>query len=135
MITRDAPRLICASSPNSRTRVTIRLICSSVAFGCVMMIIFTSEESSECRHRQFSASPDADASPRNLFFDRYWRTARNRFEKVFGHEFRHADATVRRGITGQITRMQSCPGDDAHKVRHRRALIMATRRVGVLGNV
>ena len=25
MITRDAPRLICASSPNSRTRVTISL--------------------------------------------------------------------------------------------------------------
>src|SRR6266550_4305088 len=40
MITRDAPRLICASSPNSRTRVTIRWTCSSVAFGCVMTIIF-----------------------------------------------------------------------------------------------
>src|ERR1043166_797046 len=39
MITRDAPRLICASRPNSRTRVTIRWICSSVAFGCVMIII------------------------------------------------------------------------------------------------
>src|SRR5206468_8991615 len=39
MITRDAPRLICASSPNSRTRVTIRWICSSVALGCVITII------------------------------------------------------------------------------------------------
>ncbi len=40
MITRDAPRLICASSPNSRTRVMIRWICSSVALGCVITIIF-----------------------------------------------------------------------------------------------
>src|SRR4029453_6271713 len=39
MITRDAPRLICASSPNSRTRVMIRWICSSVALGCVITII------------------------------------------------------------------------------------------------
>jgi hypothetical protein len=39
MITRDAPRLICASSPNSRTRVMIRWICSSVAVGCVITII------------------------------------------------------------------------------------------------
>jgi hypothetical protein len=39
MITRDAPRLICASSPNSRTRVTIRWICSSVALGCVITIM------------------------------------------------------------------------------------------------
>src|SRR4030095_15288626 len=39
MITRDAPRLICASSPNSRTRVTIRWICSSVALGWVITII------------------------------------------------------------------------------------------------
>jgi hypothetical protein len=58
MITRDAPRLICASSPNSRTRVMIRWICSSVAFGWVMTIIFLAAESSECRYRKFSASPD-----------------------------------------------------------------------------
>ena len=31
MITRDAPRLICGSRPNSRTRATMRSICSSVA--------------------------------------------------------------------------------------------------------
>ena len=58
MITRDAPRLTCASSPNSRTRVTIRWICSSVAFGCVMTIIFLAAGSSECRDQKFSASPD-----------------------------------------------------------------------------
>jgi hypothetical protein len=42
--------------------VTIRLICSSVAFGFVMMIIFSQAEQSECRPSQFSASPDADVS-------------------------------------------------------------------------
>src|SRR5262245_40439733 len=40
MITRDAPRLIWASSPNSRTRVIIRWIWSLVAFGCVITIMF-----------------------------------------------------------------------------------------------
>ena len=61
MITRDAPRLICASKPNSRTRVMIRWICSSVALGCVMTIIFFPAGSSECRRRRFSASLDTTA--------------------------------------------------------------------------
>ena len=39
MMTREAPRLICASSPNSRTRATTRSIWSSVAFGWVMIIM------------------------------------------------------------------------------------------------
>src|SRR5205823_3802418 len=53
MITRDAPRLICASSPNSRTRVTIRWICSSVAVGCVITIIFLSRDHQNYVGRNF----------------------------------------------------------------------------------
>jgi len=39
--------------------VTIRWICSSVAFGCVMTIICLAG-SSECRRQEFSASLDKE---------------------------------------------------------------------------
>src|SRR5437899_5076928 len=62
MITRDAPLLICASSPNSRTRVMIRWICSSVALGWVITIIY------------FVRDHQNDAG-RNFLQAQYWYSA------------------------------------------------------------
>jgi len=52
-------------------------------------------------------------------------------EKVFGHEFRHSDAAVRSGITGQITSMHPHAIYDAHEVRHGRAFEMSAGRLRV----
>ena len=67
---RGAAADLCLRSPNSRTRVTIRWICSSVAFGCVMIIIVLPAGSSECRDWEFSASPDTGYSAPGIAFEK-----------------------------------------------------------------
>src|SRR5690348_10236425 len=49
---------------------------------------------------------------------------RNRFEKIFGHELRHADAAVRSRIARQVSSVQPEAGSDLHVIRHRRAFEM-----------
>src|SRR5205823_5813789 len=41
-----------------------------------------------------------DSCATQLIRDRYWRADANRFKKIFGHEFRHPNASVRRRIAG-----------------------------------
>src|SRR5206468_4979719 len=56
---------------------------------------------------------------------------RNRVVEVYGHEFRHPNAAMRRGITWKITGVHPYPVNDAHKVRHWRAFEMRPGRLWI----
>src|SRR5581483_352190 len=52
--------------------------------------------------------------------------------EVFGHEFRHPDASVRCWIPRQIAGVHACSRNDSHKVGHGRSSEMRARGFGIL---
>src|ERR1700730_6430118 len=60
----------------------------------------------------------ATVQNRTSISDGYRRSDVDRFEKCLGHEFRHSNATVGRGVAGQIAGVEAEFGSDLHVVRH-----------------
>src|SRR5689334_2095722 len=67
--------------------------------------------------------------------DRHWSPGLDRPEEVFGHEFRHPDASMRCRITGKISGVHADSANDSHEIRHGCAFELRAWRLLVLLDV
>jgi hypothetical protein len=79
-----------------------------------------------------AGNPADVAAERRLRLDRHRGAGFDIVEEVLGHEFRHANATMGRGITRQIAGVHADPADDSHEVGHRRAFVFGSGRLVIL---
>jgi len=68
---------------------------------------------------------------KQLISDCDWRADADRLKEIFRHEFRHPDATMRSGITREISGMHSNSSMNAHKIRHWGAFEMSAGRLRI----